>query len=251
MYARWVANHYTVFYQPNGGQGTMTPQSDRYDQDFCLSPNLFERTGYTFAGWNTDSSGQGGRAFAEGQQVRNLAGKNGSNDRITLYAQWQPVNYTVLFDPNGGQGAIAGMPAVYDRPLALPGEGFTKEDAVLAGWSLIGGEGNSRDFLPGQQVQNLAAGEGETVTLYAVWLPHREIQQFYLDQLEEFCALYPDRDYYPEDAEGRTEAYEQAKAEIQGAGASEAAMRQAVQQAARTLQELPTKSDRAEEIARG
>ena len=227
MYARWVANHYTVFYQPNGGQGTMTPQSDRYDQDFCLSPNLFERTGYTFAGWNTDSSGQGGRAFAEGQQVRNLAGKNGSNDRITLYAQWQPVNYTVLFDPNGGQGAIAGMPAVYDRPLALPGEGFTKEDAVLAGWSLIGGEGNSRDFLPGQQVQNLAAGEGETVTLYAVWLPHREIQQFYLDQLEEFCALYPARDYYPEDAEGRTEACEQAKAEIQGAGASEAAMRQA------------------------
>ena len=251
VYAKWIPNPYTVLYRPNGGQGEMEPQSVCYDQTFRLLPNGFARTGYTFTGWNNYSSGVGGRAFAPEEQVQNLAGKNGSSDKITLYAQWQPVNYTLRYDPNGGEGAVGDTPALYDRAQTLAAGGFTRTDWVLAGWSLTGGENNDRDFFPGQEVKNLAAEEGAVVTLYAVWVSNQEIQQFYLDQLEELGSLYPAENYYPEDGQLREKAYEEARAAIEAAGADETAMSQALQGALGAIQQLPTREERAREVAEG
>lgn len=89
VYARWIANPYTVYYNANGGHGSIPPQAVEYDQTFRLSPNTFTRTGYTFLNWNTYPDAVGGRTFTDGQEVVNLAGTSSNRDRVTLYAVWR------------------------------------------------------------------------------------------------------------------------------------------------------------------
>lgn len=89
VYAKWIANPYTVYYNANGGHGSIPPQAVEYDQTFRLSPNTFTRTGYTFLNWNTYPDAVGGRTFTDGQEVVNLAGTSSNRDRVTLYAVWR------------------------------------------------------------------------------------------------------------------------------------------------------------------
>ena len=250
VYAKWIPNPYTVVYRPNGGQGEMQPQAVSYDQTFTLSPNQFERTGYTFQSWNTYSSGVGGREYGDGQEVKNLAGSNSSRDQVILYAQWKPVNYTICYHANGGEGNMAETSALYDQALALAPNEFTKQDAVFVGWSLQE-DASSRDFFPGQQVKNLAAREGAQVDLYAVWVTYQEIQQVYQDQLEEFYNQYSHENYYNEDWMKLEEACQTAREEIEGAGQDEAVMQQALETAISAIQAVPTKEERAGEAAEG
>ena len=53
------------------------------------------RTGYTFEGWFTESSG--GSQVTASTTVSTASGH-------TLYAHWTPITYTVAFDANGGSG---------------------------------------------------------------------------------------------------------------------------------------------------
>lgn len=89
IYAKWIANPYTVYYDANGGRGSIPPQAVEYDQTFRLSSNTFTRTGYTFLNWNTYPDAVGGKTFTDGQEVVNLAGTASNRDRVTLYAVWR------------------------------------------------------------------------------------------------------------------------------------------------------------------
>ena len=89
VYAKWIANPYTVYYNANGGHGSIPPQAVEYDQTFRLSSNTFTRIGYTFLNWNTYPDAVGGKTFTDGQEVVNLAGTASNRDRVTLYAVWR------------------------------------------------------------------------------------------------------------------------------------------------------------------
>lgn len=89
VYAKWIANPYTVYYNANGGHGSIPPQAVEYDQTFRLSSNTFTRIGYTFLNWNTYPDAVGGKTFTDGQEVVNLAGTSSNRDRVTLYAVWR------------------------------------------------------------------------------------------------------------------------------------------------------------------
>ena len=52
---------------------------------------VLEKTGFTFAGWNTEANGSG-TSYSEGNTFT-------INDNTTLYAQWTPV-YTVTYNGN-------------------------------------------------------------------------------------------------------------------------------------------------------
>lgn len=52
LYAQWEINIYTIFYDANGGSGTMLPQHVKWDEEFKIQNNLFSREGYKFLGWN-------------------------------------------------------------------------------------------------------------------------------------------------------------------------------------------------------
>lgn len=120
LYARWLPNPYTVYYFANGGGGTMAPQPAVYGSEFALTPCAFARTGYTFAGWSTYSDGVGGRSYADGQLVQNLAGENSSRTAAYLYAQWQANKYTVSYNANGGQGDLPATDALTARTSRCP-----------------------------------------------------------------------------------------------------------------------------------
>lgn len=76
---------YYINYNANGGSGTMSRSTARPSTDFTL-PNVgFSRTGYSFAGWATSSTG--GVAYSNGQTVRDIAS---AGSTITLYAKWTP-----------------------------------------------------------------------------------------------------------------------------------------------------------------
>ena len=98
-WAKWTANSYTVGFNANGGDGTMTNQSFTYDVVQALSANAFTRTGYTFTGWNTTAEGTG-TSYEDGTEVSNLSSAVGGE--VTLYAQWTASSYTVTLNTNGG-----------------------------------------------------------------------------------------------------------------------------------------------------
>lgn len=90
LYAQWeVAPTYThtLNYNANGGSGAPSSQSVTNTSStygMTVSSTVPTRTGYTFAGWNTNSSGTGTN-YAAGSSV-----SVGANASVTLYAQWTP-----------------------------------------------------------------------------------------------------------------------------------------------------------------
>lgn len=248
IYAKWIANPYTVYYNANGGSGKMESQKTEYGQTFNLLPNAFSKIGYTFKNWNTYSNAIGGRTFSDGQEVSNLAGKNTNSTSVTLYAQWEANRYTINYDPNGGNGNMDSTSAVYDKTTALAENKFTKDDHVFIGWSTRSGD-NEREFFPGENVKNLTSENNGTVTLYAVWMSNEKIQQIYKDQLDDFFSQYSENDYFSEDFNTLEAIKAAAVSEISGAGSDESVMSQALNNAISAAQKIMNKQDRALEIA--
>lgn len=196
LYGKRIANQYTIYFSANDGRGHTAPVQAVYDQETTLTPNGFTRYGYTFQGWNTLSWGAGD-SYTDGQSVTNLSGIH-QGDRITLYAQWKPVNYTISFDANGGQGNMESADAVYDQASTLPDCGFTNDGMEFAGWATEAG-GPVR-YLPQDSVKNLSMDEGGEATLYAVWkTPVAEEQEARLTQLQQAFGSYSSQDYAAQD----------------------------------------------------
>ncbi|MCR4647790.1 MAG: DUF4214 domain-containing protein [Lachnospiraceae bacterium] len=85
LYAQWKPNKYTVKFNANGGNGTMSSQSVAFDILTALNQNTFTKKGYDFKGWNTKADGSG-LEYEDGQEVRfEILNSN----KITLYAQWE------------------------------------------------------------------------------------------------------------------------------------------------------------------
>lgn len=92
-YAQWTATprSYTATFNGNGG-GTPSPSTitKTYGSELGTLPTC-SRTGYTFLGWYTASSG--------GTKISSTTKITGT---ITYYAQWSINSYTFTFDKNGG-----------------------------------------------------------------------------------------------------------------------------------------------------
>ncbi|ALU13690.1 cell surface protein [Eubacterium limosum] len=167
LYAQWRANNYTIKFDGNTADGGSTSdQSMTYDTAANLTLNGYTKTGYTFTGWNTQLDG-GGTRYADGQEVVNLTVNEG--ETVTLYAQWRANNYTIKFDGNTADGgSTSDQSMTYDTAADLMLNGYTKTGYTFIGWnSQADGEGTA--YTDGQNVINLTAIEGETLTLYAQW----------------------------------------------------------------------------------
>lgn len=92
LHAVWAESTYSIAFNANGGKGTMNTISNIKIADertlptkTTLTPNAFTRTGYTFKGWSTSSTGI--VEYADGAEVQFATAENG--DTITLYAVWE------------------------------------------------------------------------------------------------------------------------------------------------------------------
>ena len=112
---------YTVSFNANGGTGdAMATQTFTYDAALALSPNAYERTGYSFAGWATTADGE--VVYADGEIVSNLAST--PDAKVELFAKWTKNELALLNDDSeaaeknsGIISGAAGDGKVYDVTL--------------------------------------------------------------------------------------------------------------------------------------
>lgn len=100
LFAQWAPNR--VAFDSNGGSGVMPSQLS--SQSSSLSSNLFTRSGFKFAGWNSSSDGSG-TAYPDGAIYTFDAS-------TTLFAQWE-------VDPNQEDGEEAEQAVRFDGPLLI------------------------------------------------------------------------------------------------------------------------------------
>lgn len=87
LYAVWKANTVAVAFDGNGAKtGSMGNQMFIHNTEQPLTANTYQREGYTFAGWNTQSSGRG-VSYADGEIIKDPT--PGITGNLVLYAQWQ------------------------------------------------------------------------------------------------------------------------------------------------------------------
>lgn len=156
-YAQWTANirSYTATFNSNGG-GTPSPSTitKTYGSELGTLPTC-SRTGYTFLGWYTASSG--GTKISSTTKITST---------VTYYAQWSINSYTLTYDVNGGNAVSPASKSVqYGSAygtLPTPTRASTAQYSyTFAGWytAVTGGT---------QVTANTTMGAGNT-TIYAHW----------------------------------------------------------------------------------
>ncbi|MBQ6018876.1 MAG: InlB B-repeat-containing protein, partial [Clostridia bacterium] len=163
--AIWLPHHYTVRFHANGGSGEMADQSFVYGTAQALNASGFTMTGNHVAGWAT--SADGAIVYTDKQEVNELTATDGGV--VDLYAVWQGNAYTVKFNANGGEGAMADEAYVYGETKALTANTFTRTGYLFSGWAETAS--GAKVYDDAQLVSNLAEDHGVTVNLYAVWTP--------------------------------------------------------------------------------
>lgn len=175
---RWK---YNIYYNANGGSlksgASQAVQNVYYNNDVTLRNNIYERTGYTINNnWNTKADGTG-TWYKQGVTGTNFAGVNNavSEGKVTMFAQWTPHTYTVVYDSNkpstassNVSGSTASSGHTYDKAANLTGNGYSLTGWTFTGWNTKA-DGSGTGYSNKQSVSNLTSTDKGTVTLYAQW----------------------------------------------------------------------------------
>ena len=160
-YAQWTANirSYTATFNGNGG-GTPSPSTitKTYGSELGTLPTC-SRTGYTFLGWYTASSG--------GTKISSTTKITGT---VTYYAQWSINSYTLTYNVNGGNAVSPASKSIqYGSAYGTLPTPTKSSDAeytyAFAGWYTAASGGT-------QVTANTTMGAGNT-TIYAHWTATR------------------------------------------------------------------------------
>ena len=162
LYARWVANKYTIKYDANGGTGYISDSLHTYDIKKALSKNYFERTGYTFLGWSKDKNAKT-PTYKDLEEVINLSSTN--NDVITLYAVWEIITYNITYHLDGGTNNQSN-PSHYNVTTAT----IVLKDPTKTGYTFIGWY---TDETFNNKITQITNGSTGHINLYASWVANK------------------------------------------------------------------------------
>ena len=183
LLAVWKPITYTIAFDANGGTGTMESMTATYNDTETASPtNKFTRTGYTFAGWSSSEDAEVADYSDEAMLV-NLS--ETQDDTVTLYAVWEAITYTIMFDPNAASvsGEMESMPVTYDEEFALPQNTFERTGYTFAGWARSAD--GAVEYADSQdKLKNLSAEDGDVIDLYAKWTANSVGISVTLDSIE-------------------------------------------------------------------
>ena len=174
--AHWEAIEYKLEYDKNhkDATGTMDDQTVTIG-DNDLHENGFILKGYKFKGWSTKEGENPVEYQPTDKNVpvteTDVKDKEDGDTVKVLYAQWEPLDYTIIYDGNGGKGSMD--PNEYlGSDETMPSEKeweFTREGYTFAGFKVENkGEtyNGSKDFK-----DTLLDEEDRTIVLYAQWEP--------------------------------------------------------------------------------
>ena len=167
----YTLNVYTLNFDAKGGtlpDGMKSSEQVTSGYTYKI-PGDPTKTGYKFIGWYLSET----PAETENSiQVYAPNIENTLNKTVTFYAKWEPITYTVRFDPNGGSvpPTYPTQTFTYDVEQELNANPFTRTGYTFTGWNIVK---NPTDTNPGvsyndkQSVKNLTTSE--EITLYAQW----------------------------------------------------------------------------------
>ena len=163
LYARWSLGTYSVHFDANGGEGTMSDQTFWLGIPETLNSNIFSRTGYTFAGWafQVDAAA----TCADKAVVTDVANVVGAT--VTLHAVWVPNQFMVRF--NDGT-STASQSFTYDVAQPLRANTFTRTGYTFAGWAME--SDGTVIYTNYEEVSNLVTEKEGIADLYATWTPN-------------------------------------------------------------------------------
>lgn len=106
LYAHWTTDQYTVTFNPNGGSTDTETKNVHYGTAYGTLPTPI-RTGYTFDGWYTATSG--------GTKITDTSSYSITSNQ-TLYAHWTANQYTVSFEANNSDytSSVSSIKVTYD-----------------------------------------------------------------------------------------------------------------------------------------
>ncbi|MBQ6285920.1 MAG: InlB B-repeat-containing protein [Bacilli bacterium] len=133
------------------------------------------KTGYTWNGWFTSSSG-GNKVYNDTPTLQaSVSGYTDSSSKWTiienktLYGQYSAKQFTVSFDCNGGSGSPSNQTATYDSPFTLTSStcSTAKTGHTQSGWNEKA-DGTGTNWTT-SNTNNWTWNYTNNVTLYAKW----------------------------------------------------------------------------------
>ncbi len=148
--------YYIVSYDPNGGVNAPFDRGEYAAGDGVTVGAAPTREGYTFGGWSVGANTcQPGAPYTMG-----------SSD-VTFTAQWTANRYTIVYNANGGDGAMGTTGLKYDTAGTIADCQYHKTGYRFIGWALS--ENGLPYYLGSETVRNLTAEDDGEITLYAPW----------------------------------------------------------------------------------
>lgn len=180
LYAQWTAISYSIAYQLDSGKNdSLNPKS------FTIASGTLTfydatKSYYTFAGWSYEKGGAEISDFSATELMRHADNKN----KLTLYANFTPQTYTVIYHLNARDaktvpadaadekkdfaGALTVSQTVNYGESALYFSTVERKDYKLASWNTRS-DGKGTKYTPGATFKNLTTSNGATIDLYAQW----------------------------------------------------------------------------------
>lgn len=155
LQAIWKENDLTITYDANGGDNAPAMQIKKKDVSATISEDIPTRAGYTFLGWATEANSD--------KASINPGDKYKANLSITLYAVWEPVQYTVTYNIDGNTDKVDSQSVNCDEGVSATNYTPKKKGYTFVGWTT---EKN------GTQVNYFAGNYiviNHNTTLYPVW----------------------------------------------------------------------------------
>ncbi|MBQ7098026.1 MAG: InlB B-repeat-containing protein [Clostridia bacterium] len=158
LYAQWTANTYKVTFNANGGTTPTASKNVTYNSTYGSLPTP-TRSGYTFKGWYTATSG--------GTQITSST-KVSITSAQTLYAQWTVNKYTVTLNNQSATTAgTASVSATYGS--AMPSITVPKKTGYTFGGYYTGTNGSGTQYYTASGASARSWDKPSATTLYAKW----------------------------------------------------------------------------------
>lgn len=184
--AGWTAVDTTLTIDPNGGiyegsTGKILKSGLRVDSDSAVvSISTPTRVGYNFQYWE-ETTGSDGYISDDGWHAGTKSGY--------LKAVWEPITYTVHYEPNTPagltlRGTQPDQTHTYDQSKALATNAEYNEtngysiDGVKFLWWNTKPDGSGTTYTSGQVVKNLTSKQGDVITLYAQWMVKYTVEHY-------------------------------------------------------------------------
>ena len=154
-----VAGTYILTYE--NMEGIENPNPAAWSTNETLVLQAPRQPGFRFLGWSLDQAGR--------QIVDSIPA--GERTEITLYAQWTPGSYTVVYDGNGAdKGTMKPQAMVCGKTYTLTGNAFSRTGYAFQGWA-TDPDSSTPEYTNSQKGVALSTTDQDVVTLYAVWAP--------------------------------------------------------------------------------